>query len=321
MSLDRLLGQPIATQTLQRALAAGRLHHAYRFAGPAGVGKETAAFLLAQALLCEQPTAEGGCGACSACHRVVTFSSDEPATPLHPDLVLVQRGLYPATLLGGASEATGISVEQIRRIVMPRVGFPPHEGRALVIVIRDAEELTNSAANALLKTLEEPKDNTHFVLLTSRPRRLLDTIVSRTLAIRFGALPDSVMQQLVAEQEDIDEAVIPYSLGSLERARQLSDPEILQNQEAFLQALDRALADNHPAAAVRFAEQRPEGRGDLRDLLGHAASTFALRARGDGSPELWAQRHQELVRAAREVEANASPALVLESMVTRLQRI
>ncbi|MCH2111012.1 MAG: DNA polymerase III subunit delta', partial [Polyangiaceae bacterium] len=140
MSLERLLGQPTAQKTLQLALARDKVHHAYRFEGPPGVGKETAAMLLAQSLVCEKPTPEA-CGVCSACQRATQFSEEAPRVPRHPDILIVGRGVYPAALLGGKSEATGISVEQIRRIILPRIGYPPHEGRALCIIIRDADEL------------------------------------------------------------------------------------------------------------------------------------------------------------------------------------
>ena len=120
MLFDGILGQETALQTLKTALASGRLHHAYRFEGPDGVGKEQAAFSLARALVCpEQP--DVGCGACSACRRVMTRSQEPPCVPLHPDVVLVERGLYPPAVLGRSSpETIGIGVEQVRRIVVAR---------------------------------------------------------------------------------------------------------------------------------------------------------------------------------------------------------
>src|SRR5882757_6130445 len=157
MAFADILGQEPALQTLTRALDTGHVHHAYRFEGPEGVGKEMAAFSLAQALVCVVGGARA-CGVCSACQRALKISEEEPRVPAHPDVVLVERGLYRGRI--SANEATGISIEQ--------VGYRPHEGRALVFIVRAAEELTVSAANALLKTLEEPGRGTHFILLTSR---------------------------------------------------------------------------------------------------------------------------------------------------------
>lgn len=317
MSLSTLLGQPTALTTLRRALSTGRIHHAYRFVGPKGVGKETAAFLMAQALLCEQGAgADGGCGVCSACKRVMTFTREAPHVPTHPDVILVGRGLYPPQLVGGASEATGISVEQVRRIVLSRLGFTPHEGRALVVIIRDADELTGSAANALLKTLEEPHPNTHFLLLTHREAKLLDTIVSRTLAVRFGPLPDAALRTLL-EQEGLPEQVALYAQGSLEKARALADAEFLEARAEQVAMLDQALREATATAALKWAEHRPEGRHELLALLAHIATTYAARARDEGAAT-WAARYAELIRASREIEHNGSPALVLEAMVLRL---
>ncbi|MGC4092354.1 MAG: hypothetical protein QM756_31625 [Polyangiaceae bacterium] len=86
----------------------------------------------------------------------------------------------------GQAEASGISVEQIRRVVLERIGFSPHEGRALVFIVREADELTLQAANSLLKTLEEPPARTHFVLLTSRPESLAryDSVSRATVALQ-----------------------------------------------------------------------------------------------------------------------------------------
>lgn len=319
MSLSSLLGQPTAHQTLTRALSKGRVHHAYRFEGPLGVGKETAAFLLAQALVCTESPGVG-CEECSACRRAVTIAKEAPEVPGHPDVLLVGRGVYPSGLLGGASEATGISVEQIRRIVLPRVGMPPHEARNLVIVIRNAEELTVAAANALLKTLEEPRSGVHFVLLTSRPAQLLDTILSRSLAVRFGALPEEALRTLL-QREGLPEEVLEYAQGSLDRARSLSDPSSREARQAFLSGLDQALTEGHTEAALRFADERPDGRHELLELLAHVAMTFAARARSGDCLSVWAERHRVITRSIRHIHANASPALVLESMVGELKSV
>ncbi len=188
-----IVGQPAAVRTLTQALASGRIHHAYRFEGPSGVGKRHTAVAFAQSLLCERDAR--GCGQCSSCKRATTLTAEAPHVPQHPDFIWVQRGLYSGTLLT-AKEATGISVEQVRKVVLSRTGYGSHEGRALVVFIEDADELTVSAANALLKTLEEPGPGVHFILHTSRPHRLLDTLRSRTLAVRFGPLPDDALERL-----------------------------------------------------------------------------------------------------------------------------
>lgn len=320
MAFAAIRGQEPAVQTLRRALRHGRVHHAYRFEGPDGVGKEMAAMALAQALLCERDGPEA-CEACSACQRAVTLSEEEPHVPLHPDLVLVQRGLYAAAV--SASEATGISVEQIRKVVLSRAGFPPHEGRALVFIVKDADELTPQAANSLLKTLEEPHDRTHFVLLTSRPNKLLDTIRSRTLAVRFGPLPDAVVADLLSAA-GLDPEVAPMAAGSASLAFELSDPERLAALNAFVQKARDALAAPDLAGAIEIARDRPEGRDALKDDLNFLAQALARAARervqSDPRVAERAARHHAIVqRTLFEVDRNVSPALALEAMVTRLR--
>jgi len=317
VGFSTILGQGAAVRTLERALSSGKVHHALRFEGPPGVGKETTAWRLAQALLCNAGNPLG-CESCSACERALQRSAEPPAVSRHPDLLLVERGLYPPALLGGKSEATGISVEQIRTIVLPRLGFSPHEGRALVVLIRDADELTTSAANALLKTLEEPPPRTHFVLLTTRPGRLLDTIRSRTLPVRFGPLPLGPLTTLL-EREGLPSEVAVQAGGSLERARLLAEPDARARRDAFVLAADQAILAEHDQAALDFADERPEGRAELLEVLAHLSTVYAERARAGHDLLRFARYHEAVQRSLVEVESNASPALALESLLLRLR--
>jgi DNA polymerase-3 subunit delta' len=323
MGFSSILGQPTAVETLTRALAAGKLHHAYRFEGPPGVGKELAAFALAQALVCEAPTPVG-CEKCSACQRAVTLAAEDPRVPSHPDVVLLGRGLYGSLLGSGVSEATGISVEQIRKLVLSRAGYRAHEGRGLVFIVRNADELTQQAANALLKTLEEPADRTHFVLLTSRPRRLLATVRSRTLAVRFAPLSDAIVSQLL-EARGLATDVAPLAHGSAELAFELADPEAMRERDEFVSAARAALEAPDLAEAIALGQFRAEGRDGIREQLGFFAQALADDARGaiTSDPpraERAAHRHAVVLRTLAEIERNVQPALALEAMVARLRR-
>jgi len=319
MAFDGLWGQDPALETLTRALESGRVHHAYRFEGPSGVGKEMAAFRLARALVCgEDPL---GCGACSACRRAMTLSGDEPHVPLHPDVVLVGRGLYRSVT--GQAEATGIGIEQIRRVVSSRVGFGPHEGRALVFVVRDAEELTPPAANSLLKTLEEPPQRTHFVLLTSRANRLLDTIRSRTVPVRFGPLPDAVLCKILANR-GLPEDVAPLGQGSAETAILLASDDASRERHEFVAGARAALDAPDLASAIRFAESRKGDRDTLKAELGFLAQHLASDARehvGDSPARAVraAEQHALVLAAMDDLERNVQPALVLESMIIKMR--
>lgn len=320
---NRILGQETAVQTLKRALERGRVHHAYRFEGPAGVGKEAAAFALAQALLCERPETLG-CGECPACRRAVRLADEEPRVPQHPDVVLMQRGLYPPSALGTSSrETVAIGVEQVRRLVLSRVGFAPHEGRALVFIVRDAEELSLPAANALLKTLEEPPSAVHFILLTSQPKRLLDTIRSRTLSIRFGPLPDAVVRTILERQGKSPDFARDAE-GSAAVALELANEEGHEAREEFIKSAVAAIEAPALDAAIAFAGARPDDRDALLGYLAHLAQHFAVLARdrvaADAAAAEAAARRYDVILAARDaIEKNGQPALSLEAMVSRLR--
>jgi DNA polymerase-3 subunit delta' len=322
MGFRDILDQEPALRILTRALETGRAHHAYRFEGPAGVGKEKAAFAFAQSLVCEHgPLA---CEQCNACHRAITLSTQAPEVPLHPDVVLVGRALYPSALVG-AAEATGISIEQIRRVVLGRAGYPPHEGRALVFIIRQAHELTPSAANALLKTLEEPIPRVHFVLLTDQPNRLLDTIRSRTLRVRFGPLSDETVRGVLA-QRGLPTAVAELAGGSAALALTLADSEAVGERTTFARAALEAVDAVDLATGLRQLESRSVDRDGLKEQLAFLAHELVTAARvtigSDASgAERAARRHAVVLNAIGELERNVQPTLVVESLLTRLRRV
>ncbi len=322
MVFDHILGQAPAIEILRRALAGDRVHHAYRFEGPSGVGKEMAAFALAQSLVC---TEEGsvGCGTCRACHRAVTLADEEPHVPLHPDVIVVGRGVYPKSLLG-TKESTGISVDQIRKVVLGRAGYTPHEARHLVFIVRDAEELTISAANALLKTLEEPSPQVHFVLLTSSPHRLVDTIRSRSLAVRFAPLADGVLETIL-ERHGCSSEWVALAQGSAEAALELSDPDKRQQLQEFADELRAALGARDIVAALEAASKLPSDRHVLRLRLAAFSQLLAIEGRdaarnNPALAELRAEQYAVVQQAMKALERNASPTLAVEAMLVALRR-
>lgn len=156
--------------------------HAYLFSGPAHSGKYTTALALAAALNCDEEPGEG-CGACASCERI--------AAGIHPDVRTLER----------QGAALAIPIETIRREVVPAMAMPPHEGHARVFLIEEATSLHGPAANALLKTLEEPPPRTHFVLGTTAPEMLLPTIRSRCQRVSFSELPED-LRALIEDDDD-----------------------------------------------------------------------------------------------------------------------
>jgi DNA polymerase-3 subunit delta' len=327
--LSTVRGQPTAIETLRRALAADRVHHAYLFDGLDGVGKERAAFGLAQALVCERRGMQeaDACGACSACARAVPRSGE--GRPVHPDVAVVERGLYEPAAIGRRSpETQDISIDQIRAIVLAHSAFPPHEGRARVFVVRRAEELSTAAANALLKTLEEPGARTYFVLLSSMPDVLLPTIRSRTQRVRFGALPDALVAALLTER-GIDGArageVARLSGGSVATALALADPDASSRRESFVARALSAIDARDSGGAFDLAEDAKKAdKAAAVAQIEALAAALGARARAevgtaDRAADVAAARHALALVAVQQLDANASLQLTVESMLLRMR--
>jgi len=173
-------GQERAIARLGRALAAGRVPHAYLFSGPPGCGKYTTGLALAAALNCVSRPGQG-CADCPACAKI--------AAGIHPDVQTLVRE--------GAAQI--IPIDAIRERLIPQLAHAPHEGRVRVFLIEEATALQGPAANALLKTLEEPPPRTHFILCTAAPDQLLPTIRSRCQRVSFAPLPPDLRARLADE--------------------------------------------------------------------------------------------------------------------------
>ncbi|WP_441288057.1 ATP-binding protein [Sorangium sp. KYC3313] len=329
MPFSHILGQDTAVGTLVRALEAGRVHHAYRFEGPPGVGKELAAVALSQALVCTggDPL---GCGRCDACRRAAARSDGRPAAPLHPDVQIVAKNFYPAAVIGRSrDELTEISVDQVRAIVLARAAYPPHEGRARVFIVRDAEDLSVGAANAFLKTLEEPRPGTHFILLTSRGDRLLNTIRSRTLPVRFAPLSEALIRRILRDRgvpEGRHDLAVELAAGSASTALDLADEEQTASRDAFVKGVLDAAAARDLGPAVAFAESVDRDKGALKDDLRALSAALAREARAAVASDprhagLSARRYAAVSRAVAQLERNASPSLAMASLIAELRSV
>lgn len=197
MIFSQILGHERQKDILRRVLASGRLAHAYLFTGPEGVGKRLMALALVRALFCPQ----GGCGTCVACRKVDHFN--------HPDLHLLEPD--------GAS----IKIEQVRGI-QREFSYRPLEAPRKVCLIEHPEKMQTAAANALLKTLEEPSGEALFILLSAHPEQVLPTIRSRCQPLCFSRLPAQLLKQDLVRRLEIDETaghlLAALSEGSFRKA-------------------------------------------------------------------------------------------------------
>lgn len=170
MSWNRIFGHERLAVFFTELLRQGRLGHAYLFVGPSGVGKRRFARELARCLLCESPVQVGeACGECPACQQV------ESAT--HPDLILASR----------PEDKLELPIDVIRE-VSSRLALKAARGGRKVAIVDDADDMNDTAANAFLKTLEEPPPKSVLILLATDLETQLPTIVSRCQVIRFSPL-------------------------------------------------------------------------------------------------------------------------------------
>ena len=234
-------GHDTAIQTIQRALAEGRVAHSWLIAGPPRVGKTTLALDLARAVNCV-PSGDDipPCGACGQCRRI--------ASGIHPDIRVV--GLETAR---SGRLRTLISIEQVRD-VQRELTLLPYEGASRVVIFESAELFSEEAANSLLKTLEEPPDRVLILLLASDSASVLPTILSRCRQLRLRPVPASIIARFLTERKAVlpDDAreIAGLAAGRIGWAvNAAEDPSLLEHVAETLDGIETVIAG---ALADRF---------------------------------------------------------------------
>ncbi len=297
-TFDEIIAQDHVTRTLQNALRAGRIAHAYLLCGPRGTGKTSTARVLAKAANCLAEPAERPCNQCARCRAIAAGR----------DLDLIE-----------IDAASNRGIDEIREL-RDKIAFAPNEGRYKVYVIDEVHMLTTEAFNALLKTLEEPPAHVIFVLATTEPQRIPATILSRCQRFDFRRIPlASIMEKVnhICEAEGIRiqpaavEAIARRAGGSFRDAESLldqlaayGDAEItLERVQDLLGTvatsnvadLVQAWIDKDLAAGLRLINRLVDDGADARQLhlevVEYLRGLLLLRAGGDenltnASPEV-----------------------------------
>lgn len=221
MIWDRVLGHEAQREMFRRALARGRLAHAYLFLGPPGIGKRLFARTLTACLFCERnsPSDLDACGECPACRQM--------SAGTHPDLLTVGlpegKKELPIELIAGDRESRG------KEGLCRDISLAPMSAPRRVALIDDAETMNEASANALLKTLEEPPAGSVMILLAPDESLLLPTIRSRCQPVRFAPLSAASVTRILgpaaADVPDLSR-VLEMAGGSPDVARQLLQPEL-----------------------------------------------------------------------------------------------
>jgi DNA polymerase-3 subunit delta' len=319
-----IIGHEWAVGLLQKAIARGRLSHAYLFIGPAQVGKTTLARAFAQALLCEQQPA-GSCGVCRVCQRITQGR--------FPDLQLI------------VAEKNTIQIDQVRAL-QTDAALSPLEGRYRVFIIREIERATLPAANALLKLLEEPPPQVILLLTATRRDQVLPTILSRCQLMSLRPLPleqtRSALETRWGVEPERAALLARLSAGRLGWAIAAhTNPDLWQARASQLDRLLALTAEGY-VERLRYAEKlsRQEDGPELalglwaawwRDVLliqrGAADAVINLDRRAQLAqqaalypPEQVERALTDLLRTLRRLRANVNVRLALDVLMLRLPR-
>jgi DNA polymerase-3 subunit delta' len=307
-----LVGHGTQEQDFLEALRSGRMHHAWLLGGPEGIGKASFAYRAARFMLAAGDPARRAADAAS-----LAMAEEDPASrrimaQSHPDLHVLRRTQKP----DGKGYTSNIPVDSVRR-VLDRFGSSAAEGGWRVAIVDSAEDMDRSAANALLKLLEEPPPRALFLIVAHAPGRMLPTIRSRCRLLTFEALDEAAIAQagriaLERMGDPFDESALlraaSFSDGSVRRALTYVDPETLALVEAVRARLD-ALPGIDLTALLALAEDvaGKAGEGDFAVMIDTIQSWLGdhLHAHAAASParlaplaEVW----EKLGRAAREVD-------------------
>lgn len=262
-----LFGQAGVIDSLQRALASDTLAGSYLLVGTAGVGKGTLARAFAQAAACLKPHSDpfDSCGECESCRRVELGTQPEIVTiqPAGEQMQIWQFWDRPGKSAPGILSRT--------------LSYAPSIGRRQIYILEKADTLTESAANSLLKVLEEPPPYVIFILLAPHSARMLPTIVSRSQMIRVSAIPtDELSSQLVrwlGMDAEKAEMYALYSEGRIGQAMQLARNPAVGEEIARILDVAEALPVALPVRALRLAEQMRALAAQTRALLGEESAS------------------------------------------------
>jgi len=324
-TLRSVRAQDGAVRTLMRAREHGRVASAYLFDGPSGVGKERTALAFATDVVAG--------GDPHIAKRIESGS--------HPDV----RVFRPRD-----EGKRNIQVEVLRTEILPLAQFAPFEAASTFFIFPEADVsfpvFQPEAANALLKTLEEPRPNVHFILTSERPDSLLPTIRSRCQRVRFGRLPNAVLRDILQSEgvpEDSIAAAIALSAGRADVALALASDGAVDALTDLVMSIDDAVRGSGPGALVELAEQLAR-RDDLdlalltlqtfyRDLavtsLGAPAEDLGFSARGQELQERLASTSSSAAAArvslihdcVRSMQRNANRQVALDSLLFGLRNL
>jgi DNA polymerase-3 subunit delta' len=222
MSFKDIRGNKEAVSFLRESASSGRVANAYIFSGQEGIGKTFTALAFAKAINCLSPDGDLSCDRCPSCKKIDSSN--------HPDVFVISP----------EKKGASVKIDDVRAVIKD-TGLKPYEAKAKVYIIDEADSLTEEAANALLKTLEEPSAASVLILITERPTALLPTIRSRCQIVNFFPLDGASIEELLAASHNVDSVKARLlgriSCGSLSKALELKDSGFFDKRERIINAL------------------------------------------------------------------------------------
>lgn len=321
MAFTDIIGQQKPLTVLRSALASGRLHHAYLFIGLEGVGKHTVALAFAKAIHCSELTNDF-CDGCVNCHRIADGN--------HPDVRVIEP-------LSGKKE---ISIAQIRELERD-LSYWSFTGKRKIAIIDPATLLNSSSQNALLKTLEEPPQNSLIILIAPNAGGLLPTLRSRCLRLSFAPLARQEVAGYLQTRYGMSSAdaefVAALGMGSIGAALSLEKDDLIEKRRIWTGMLGSLkVRDYHSAmiAAEALANNRDDALKFLkwaaswyRDLLIHAIDNNSqelvnldmreqiAQQSADGNVERNLRAFSQSAGAAARIQRNLNRRMVLEKFL------
>ena len=257
MSFLDIYGHERQIAILKKAMAQNRVGHAYLFSGINAAGKKTLACEFAKALNCETADSlQDACGKCSSCLKAQHKS--------HADMLFIE------------ADGQFIRINSIREI-QERMKFKPLEGRWRSVIIDDADKMNDHAANALLKTLEEPSASNILILISSRPYSMPATVISRCRHMRFSPLPTNDVARYLVEKKGIEQQksalLAGLSGGSIGLALELDQEDIATYRAEIMQLLMNSKKDN-PISLLNLASFFGQDKKKIKQGLDIISSCF-----------------------------------------------
>jgi len=283
MALKDVLGQDSVVKYLKAALLKNRVANTYLFIGPKGIGKEETALSLAKALNCQKDLLGDCCDECPSCDLINKSQ--------HPDVHILK------------CDDTSIKIEQIRQI-QQSIYLRPYQGKKKVYIINNIEKFTPDAANAFLKTLEEPPKDSLIILTASSTSGILSTVLSRCQKINFCTFDSEFLREELESKFNLDKSFSRYlskfSSGRLSFALNLKDANFIEFKDTCLDTYIRQKKDS--AEIDSFIKDKSDMNLCLCVVLSWLRDIFVLKNGGTSCDIINLDYYEDLLKSAEKCD-------------------